>query len=96
MATIKTDVITPTATAYIPISTEANNQEGTGLVVTYRYRGSKAALRLASYQWVAAGGKYSIVEDGPYSIATVTYSGPSAILKETNPQTNSHLNILTK
>jgi hypothetical protein len=86
MATIKTDVITPTATAYIPISTEANNQEGTGLVVTYRYRGSKAALRLASYQWVAAGGKYSIVEDGPYSVATVTYSGPSAILKETNPQ----------
>lgn len=96
MATIKTNVIQPTLTAYIPISRESNNADGTGLVVTYKYRGSKDALRLASAQWVAAGGKYQIVEEGPYSIATVTYSGPSAILKESNPQPVTQADLLNE
>lgn len=75
MATIKTNVITPVDTAYIEVSREYNNGDGTGRYITYRYRGSKDALRAASVDWVNAGGKYQIVEDGPYSEATVTYAG---------------------
>jgi hypothetical protein len=75
MATIKTNVITPVATGYIEISREYNNGDGTGRFITYKYRGSKDALRAASADWVNAGGKYQITENGPYSEATVTYSG---------------------
>jgi hypothetical protein len=75
MATIKTNVITPVATGYIEVSREYNNGDGTGRYITYRYRGSKDALRAASADWVNAGGKYQITENGPYSEATVTYSG---------------------
>jgi hypothetical protein len=75
MATIKTNVITPVATGYIEVSRQSNNGDGTGRFITYKYRGSKDALRLASADWVAAGGKYQITEDGPYSEATVTYAG---------------------
>ena len=96
MATIKTDVISPTPTAYIPISREYNNQDGTGLVVTFKYRGSKDALRSASAQWVAAGGKYQIIEDGPYSLATVTYSGRDAIFQESNPQPITQSQLLNE
>jgi len=83
MATIKTSVITPVATGYIEISRESNNGDGTGRFITYKYRGSKDALRLASADWVRAGGKYQITEDGPYSTATVTYSG--SLLDPNNP-----------
>jgi hypothetical protein len=83
MATIKTSVITPVGTGYIEISRESNNGDGTGRFITYKYRGSKDALRLASADWVRAGGKYQITEDGPYSTATVTYSG--SLLDPNNP-----------
>jgi len=68
MATIKTSDIDLSAVSsgYIEISREYNNGDGTGRFITYRYRGSKDALRLASVNWVAAGGKYQITEDGPY------------------------------
>ena len=77
MATIKTSDIDLSAVSsgYIEISREYNNGDGTGRFITYKYRGSKDALRLASVNWVAAGGKYQITEDGPYSTATVTFSG---------------------
>jgi hypothetical protein len=75
MATIKTNVITPVDTAYIEISRESSGGDGTGRQVTYTYRGSKDALRIASANWVVAGGKYQIIEKGPYSEATVTFSG---------------------
>jgi hypothetical protein len=75
MATIKTNTILPVATGYIEVSRQYNNGDGTGRYITYTYRGSKDALRLASADWVAAGGKYQINEDGPYSTATVTFSG---------------------
>jgi len=77
MATIKTSNIDLSAVSsgYIEISREYNNGDGTGRFITYKYRGSKDALRLASVNWVAAGGKYQITEDGPYSTATVTFSG---------------------
>lgn len=75
MATIKTDTIVPVSTGYIEVSRQYNNGDGTGRYITYKYRGSKDALRLASANWVAAGGKYQINEDGPYSEATVTFAG---------------------
>ena len=75
MATIKTNTILPVSTGYIEVSRQYNNGDGTGRYITYKYRGSKDALRAASADWVAAGGKYQINEDGPYSEATVTYSG---------------------
>lgn len=75
MATIKTNKILPVDTGYIEVSRQYNNGDGTGRYITYKYRGSKDALRAASADWVAAGGKYQINEDGPYSEATVTYSG---------------------
>jgi len=75
MATIKTSIITPVATGYIEVSRQYNNGDGTGRYITYKYRGSKDALRAASADWVRAGGKYQINEDGPYSEATVTYAG---------------------
>jgi hypothetical protein len=75
MATIKTTVITPIATGYIEVSREISGGDGTGRQIIYTYRGSKDALRSASVDWVNAGGKYQIVEKGPYSEATVTFSG---------------------
>jgi len=82
MATIKTDKtglptdsLLPVTTGYLEISREYNSGDGTGRFITYRYRGSKDALRLASLDWVNAGGKYTITENGPYSEATVTYGG---------------------
>jgi hypothetical protein len=75
MATVKSSVINPDQYQYVEVSREYSNGDGTGLVLTYRYRGSKDALRLASLGWVAAGGKYQITENGPYSEAIVTYSG---------------------
>ena len=59
---------------YIEVS-RAYENNGTGPVVQLVFRGDKETLRLASYQWVALGAKYSIREDGPYSEATVTIGG---------------------
>jgi len=91
MATIKTSTLFPVRVglpapepvfyssinglAYTEVSRQYHNGDGTGRYITYKYRGSKDALRAASADWVAAGGKYQINEDGPYSEATVTYSG---------------------
>jgi hypothetical protein len=83
MATIKTNVITPVSTGYIEVSRQYNNGDGTGRFITYKYRGSKDALRAASVDWVRAGGKYQISEDGPYSEATVTFAG--SLLNPNNP-----------
>jgi hypothetical protein len=83
MATIKTNVITPVNTGYIEVSRQYNNGDGTGRFITYKYRGSKDALRAASVDWVRAGGKYQISEDGPYSEATVTFAG--SLLNPNNP-----------
>ncbi len=89
MATIKTNTILPVATGYIEVSRQYNNGDGTGRYITYTYRGSKDALRAASADWVAAGGKYQINEDGPYSTATVTFAGsqidPNAPLSPVDP-----------
>ena len=77
MATIKTSDIDLSAVSsgYIEVSREYSGGDGTGRQITYRYRGSKNALRLASASWVLAGGKYQITESGPYSEATVIFSG---------------------
>jgi hypothetical protein len=91
MPTVKTNLVTPVnivpetvspvfyssigGLAYIEIGRQYNNGDGTGRYITYKYRGSKDALRAASVDWVNAGGKYTINEDGPYPEATVTYSG---------------------
>ena len=75
MATVKSSAINPEQLQFVEVSREYSNGDGTGLVLTYKYRGSKDALRFASLAWVAAGGKYQISENGTYSEATVTYSG---------------------
>ena len=83
MGTIKTSTILPVETGYIEVSREYSGGDGTGRQITYRYRGSKDALRAASVNWVAAGGKYQISENGPYSEATVVFSG--TLLDTNNP-----------
>jgi len=99
MATIKTSILTPVnvapslsqpvfysplfGLAYTEVSRQYNSGDGTGRYITYKYRGSKDALRDASSAWVRAGGKYEITEDGPYSQATVTFGG--LILDPNNP-----------
>jgi hypothetical protein len=77
MGTIKTSnqFLSDVGSGYIEISREYSGGDGTGRQITYRYRGSKDALRNASVSWVLAGGKYQITENGPYSEATVIYSG---------------------
>ncbi len=91
MATIKTSTLFPVrigtpvpepvfyssigGLAYTEVSRQYQNGDGTGRYITFKYRGSKDALRAASADWVAAGGKYQINEDGPYSEATVTFAG---------------------
>ena len=77
MGTIKTNnnFLSDVGTGYIEVSREYSGGDGTGRQITYRYRGSKDALRIASASWVTAGGKYQITENGPYSEATVVYSG---------------------
>jgi len=85
MGTIKTNnnFLSDVATGYIEVSREYSGGDGTGRQITYRYRGSKDALRIASASWVTAGGKYQITENGPYSEATVVYSG--TLLDTNNP-----------
>ena len=77
MATIKTSDIDLSNKdfGYIEVSREYSGGDGTGRQIIYTYRGSKDALRNASVNWVIAGGKYQIIEKGPYSEATVTFSG---------------------
>jgi hypothetical protein len=77
MATIKTNNqdLSLTGSGYIEVSREYSGGDGTGRQITYKYRGSKDALRIASANWVLAGGKYQITENGPYSEATVIFSG---------------------
>jgi hypothetical protein len=77
MGTIKTTDadLSQVGSGYIEISREYSGGDGTGRQITYRYRGSKNALRFASANWVLAGGKYQITENGPYSEATVIFSG---------------------
>lgn len=77
MATIQ-GIPNPGAFEFIEVSRRVDNSgSGTGPVWTIVYRGSKDALRLATYQWARIGAKYSINEDGPYSEATVIFSGPT-------------------
>ena len=85
MGTIKTNnnFLSNVETGYIEVSREYSGGDGTGRQITYRYRGSKDALRIASASWVTAGGKYQITENGPYSEATVVYSG--TLLDTNNP-----------
>jgi hypothetical protein len=75
MGTVKSSLINPDQYQFVEVSREYTSGDGTGLVVVYKYRGSKDALRAATLAWVLAGGKYQITENGPYSEATVTYSG---------------------
>lgn len=77
MATIKTtnEFLSVVNSGYIEISREYSGGDGTGRQVTYKYRGSKNALRDASDIWAISGGKYQIIENGAYSEATVIYSG---------------------
>ena len=67
MATVKSSVINPEQYQFVEVSREYTSGDGTGLVVTYKYRGSKDALRVATLAWVLAGGKYLITENGAYS-----------------------------
>jgi hypothetical protein len=85
MGTIKTNnqFLSNVESGYIEISREYSGGDGTGRQITYRYRGSKDALRIASANWVLAGGKYQIIENGPYSEATVVFSG--TLLDTNNP-----------
>ena len=85
MGTIKTNNVdlSNVNSGYIEVSREYSGGDGTGRQITYRYRGSKDALRIASASWVTAGGKYQITENGPYSEATVIYSG--TLLDTNNP-----------
>jgi hypothetical protein len=85
MGTIKTNnqFLSNVESGYIEISREYSGGDGTGRQITYRYRGSKNALRIASASWVLAGGKYQISENGPYSEATVVFSG--TLLDTNNP-----------
>lgn len=77
MGTIKTNnqFLSNVESGYLEVSREYSGGDGTGRQITYRYRGSKDALRIASASWVTAGGKYQITENGPYSEATVIFSG---------------------
>ena len=77
MATIKTnnEFLSVVDSGYLEISREYSGGDGTGRQVTYKYRGSKKALKNASDIWAISGGKYQIIENGPYSEATVIYSG---------------------
>jgi hypothetical protein len=85
MGTIKTNDadLSLVGSGYIEVSREYSGGDGTGRQITYRYRGSKNALRIASASWVLAGGKYQISENGPYSEATVVFSG--TLLDTNNP-----------
>ena len=85
MGTIKTNnqFLSNVESGYLEVSREYSGGDGTGRQITYRYRGSKDALRIASASWVLAGGKYQITENGPYSEATVVYSG--TLLDTNNP-----------
>jgi hypothetical protein len=85
MGTIKTNnqFLSNVESGYLEVSREYSGGDGTGRQITYRYRGSKDALRIASASWVTAGGKYQITENGPYSEATVVYSG--TLLDTNNP-----------
>ena len=58
MATIKTnnEFLSNVNSGYIEISREYSGGDGTGRQVTYKYRGSKNALRDASTYWVISGG----------------------------------------
>lgn len=85
MGTIKTNDadLSLVGSGYIEVSREYSGGDGTGRQITYRYRGSKNALRIASASWVLAGGRYQITENGPYSEATVVFSG--TLLDTNNP-----------
>lgn len=75
MATIQ-GIPNPNNFEYIEVSRRFDNSgANTGPVWTFVYRGSKDALRLASLEWSRVGAKYTINEEGPYSEATVIYSG---------------------
>lgn len=75
MATIQ-GIPNPNNFEYIEVSRRIDNSAAnTGPVWTVVYRGSKDAIRLATIDWVRVGAKYTINEDGPYSEATVIYSG---------------------
>jgi hypothetical protein len=90
MATIKTnnEFLSNVNSGYIEISREYSGGDGTGRQVTYKYRGSKNALRDASAYWVLSGGKYQIIENGPYSEATVIYSGTNFNLENPTAPVN--------
>jgi hypothetical protein len=90
-------------TSYIEVSRQYNNGDGTGRYVTYKYRGSKNALRAASADWVRAGGKYQIDESGPYPEATVTFAGnlldpdnPTKILDPTEEEPSQRYEFRTE
>jgi hypothetical protein len=52
---------------------------GTAPAWTFEYRGTKDAIRDATYGWSSVGAKYTTIEDGPYASATVIFSGPNYI-----------------
>jgi len=65
---------------YIEVSRRFDQSgSGTGPVWTFEYRGAKDAIRNATNFWSSVGAKYSVVEDGPYSSASVIFSGPNYI-----------------
>jgi len=65
---------------YIEVSRRFDQSgSGTGPVWTFEYRGTKDAIRNATNFWSSVRAKYSVVEDGPYSSASVIFSGPNYI-----------------
>lgn len=79
MATIQQSTELSQFPGFIEVSRRFDQSgSGTGPVWTIEYRGTKDAIRIATLAWSNIGAKYSTIEDGPYSSATVIFSGPTA------------------
>jgi hypothetical protein len=79
MATIQQSTELSAFPGYIEVSRRFDQTgSGTGPVWTIEYRGTKDAIRTATFGWSSIGAKYSTIEEGPYASATVIFSGPTA------------------
>lgn len=80
MATIHQSTELSNFPGFIEVSRRFDQSgSSTGPVWTFEYRGTKQAIRNATNYWSSIGAKYSTIEDGPYSSATVIFSGPNYI-----------------
>ena len=78
MATIHQSTELSNFPGFIEVSRRFDQSgSSTGPVWTFEYRGTKQAIINATNFWSSIGAKYSTIEDGPYSSATVIFSGPN-------------------